>query len=318
MKRFISVILILFFVPTLHPLAEIAESPLKMKELAIQVMPEYSYHPEDTKKNHPPLLIGYQGTFINQSSQAQKGKIEIPLPDDLKDLRIGFVADYSSNLSEMYEIEYTYDKNSRTISWETSYEIQPDDLYKFVVEFYCNEITQKLDVKNFTYTFKSFADISLVNITFLEPLKTENTRIEPAPENHQQNPYGMNLFLYQLQGVKKGEVKSYQVNYKRSSEYTTVELMNRIAPNRDEKKPEPKEVKTGELFMIIAGVGGFIFVSALLLILFFQKKNTQPIRPDIQASSKGEAEEQKVELRTKLIQGEISKEEYDRLILENG
>jgi hypothetical protein len=318
MKRLLSIFLIILVVlPLLPAEAKSMEIPLKMEELAIQIMPEYSYHPEETKKNHPPLLIGYQGTLKNQSNQAQKGKIEIPLPKNLKDLRIGFVADYSSNLSEMYEIEYIFDKDRQTLSWETSYEIQPEDLYKFVVEFYSNEIKEKADNKSLTYTFESFADIGLVNITFLEPLKTESTKLDPAPENHQQNPFGMNMFLYQMQGLKKGDVRSYKLNYKRSNEYTTVELMNQIAPNQEEKKPEPKKVESSELYLIIGGVVGFILISGLLLIFILKKKKPQPTKSVTKVSQKGKVDDQKAELRTKLIEGKISKDEYDRLVRDN-
>lgn len=309
MKRLVCIFIIIMFVVPLNSFA--SNSPLKMEELAIQVMPEYSYHPKDTKKNHPPLLIGYQGTFINTSNEAQQGMLKIPVPTNLKDIQIGFVADYSSDLSEMYEIEYEFDKKQGTISWKTTKDILPGDLYKFVIEFYSNEITEKENTKSFEYTFKSFADIGLINITFLEPLKTESTELKPAPETHQENPYGMNMFMYQFQGMKKGDKKSFQLTYKRSSSNTTVELMNQIDPNQEEKLAEPKKVESTELFMVIAGVGAFCLISAILLILFFRnKKRNQPL-PMLEGSTYPALTDEKILIRNKLVQGEISKEEYD-------
>jgi hypothetical protein len=298
----------------LDSLAAGSDSPLKMEELAIQVMPEYSYHPKDTKKNHPPLLIGYQGTFINNSAEAQKGLMNFPIPTNLKDIQIGFVADYSSDLSEMYEIKYEFDKENGTISWQTTNDIQPGDLYKFVIEYYCNEIKENSSTKSFNYTFKSFTDIGLVNITFLEPLKTESTAIKPAPETHQENPYGMNMFMYQIPGMKAGDEYSYQISYKRSSTNTTVELMNQIAPNKEEKTAAPKKVDSTELYFVIAGVGAFILLSALIVIFFLKNKKRVYPKSNVQESTDTSMADEKTLLRNKLIHGEISKEEYDHQV----
>ena len=142
-----------------------------MEELSIKIMPEFAYHPNDEKKEHPPLLIGYQGTMLNQSEQPQKGQIEIPLPMDDKNFRIGYVADYSSDLSKVYEIEYIIDQEKGTISWTTSEEIQPNEVYKFVVEYYTDKIKVEKEKKSLAYQFKSFADIGLFNVSFIQPLK---------------------------------------------------------------------------------------------------------------------------------------------------
>lgn len=312
MKKLVSILIIVLFVLPLNSFASESEPSLKMEELAIQVMPEYSYHPKDTKKNQPPLLIGYQGTFINTSKEAQKGMMKIPIPTNLKDIQIGFVADYSSDLSEMYEIEYEFDQEQGTISWETTNDIQPGDLYKFVIEFYSNEIKDKSNTKSFEYTFKSFADIGLVNITFLEPLKTESTVIKPAPETHQENPYGMNMFMYQIQGMKTGDEKSYQLSYKRSSSNTTVELMNQIDPNKEEKPAVPKKVESNELYIVIGGVGVFCLISAFIIIVFLKNKKRVPPKKEGRISSI--QQDEKTIIRSRLIQGEISKEDYDQQV----
>lgn len=312
MKKLVSILIIVLFVLPLNSFASESEPPLKMEELAIQVMPEYSYHPRDTKKSHPPLLIGYQGTFINTSKEAQKGMMKIPIPTNLKDIQIGFVADYSSDLSEMYEIEYEFDQEQGTISWETTNDIQPGDLYKFVIEFYSNEIKDKSNTKSFEYTFKSFADIGLVNITFLEPLKTESTVIKPAPDTHQENPYGMNMFMYQIPGMKTGDEKSYQLSYERSSSNTTVELMNQIDPNKEEKPAVPKKVESNELYIVIGGVGVFCLISAFIIIVFLKNKKRVPPKKEGRISSI--QQDEKTIIRSRLIQGEISKEDYDQQV----
>jgi hypothetical protein len=314
MKRFLNILMIIIFVLPISANAESVDNPLILEELAIQIMPEYSYHPKDTKKNHPPLLIGYQGTFMNTSEQSKKGKIEIPVPDGQKDIQIGFVADYSSDLSEMYEIEYDLDKKRNIISWETTRKILPGDLYKFVIEFYSNEIQEEADEKSLEYTFKSFTDIGLVNITFLEPLKTDSTRLQPEPESHQENPYGMNMFMYQIQEMKMGDDQTYQLNYKRSSKQTTVELMNQIDGNHEEKPVEPKKVETKELSLVIGGVSAFSLISAILLVFILRKRKNVITASIVSASPKPHEDDEKAYLRNKLVLGELTKQEYEKQV----
>ena len=47
---------------------------LSFEELSIKIMPEFAYHPNDEKKDHPPLLIGYQGTMLNNTDHPQSGR----------------------------------------------------------------------------------------------------------------------------------------------------------------------------------------------------------------------------------------------------
>lgn len=314
MKKLFIIVIIILFASPLYPSAENQTTGLKMEELAIQVMPEYSYHPKDTEKKYPPLLIGYQGTYLNQSKQAQKGKIEIPLPKNQKNIRIGFVADYSSDLSELHELEYELDQKRGIVSWQTSTEILPNDLYKFVIEFYSDDIKEKSGSKKFEYTFISFTDIPLVNITFLEPLKTESTRLLPKPESHQENPYGMNMFLYQIAGMKMGEELTYEMTYKRTSSKTTVEMMNQIDGNEQQKPIKEKKVAKNELYLVIASIGAISFFFALLIILFFKYKKQTKKQLMTTKDSNPTTINAKAQLRNKLIKGEISNREYDQLI----
>ncbi|MDQ1001150.1 hypothetical protein QFZ28_001550 [Neobacillus niacini] len=149
-KLLLSINIMLCFLLLLNPAmiaGEENQNILTMEELSIKVMPEFSYHPNDFKKEKPPLLIGYQGTMRNLTEQPQKGKIELPLPMEETNFRIGYVADYSSDLSKVYEIEYIIDQKKGTISWTTSEEIQPNDVYKFVVEFYTDSIMTAQSIK---------------------------------------------------------------------------------------------------------------------------------------------------------------------------
>lgn len=286
--------------------------PLQMDELTVQVLPEYSYHPKDKKKNQSPLLVGYHGTLRNNTDVPQKGQIEIPLPMKEKDFKIGFVGDYSNDLTEMYEIEYEIDKNSGVISWETSEEIQPQGTYKFVIEYYTNSIEETKGKKSVSYHFQSFADIGILNIVFVEPLQTESFKLEPAAQSHQENSFGMNLFSYMTQGIKTGEEKTIALNYERGTDQTTEELMEAMAGAHMKQQASVKNDENIPLWKVLSVIGGVTVIAAILLIIILKKRAKKPVKKE--SSRKDDTTTlQKAKLRSMLMDGSITQEEYDEL-----
>jgi hypothetical protein len=263
MNKYIMIISIILAI--LFPAKSFAEnrSILSVEELSIQVMPELAYHPNDKQKDHVPLLIGYQGSMVNNSDQPQTGKIEIPLPMKEKDFRIGYVADYSSDLSKAFEIEYIIDHEKETISWTTSEEIGPKERYKFVIEFYSDSLNVKKDRKSLQYKFKSFADIDLVNVTITPPSKAEKVKLSPAPSEKQNHGGGENTYSYLYQNVKEVEEKNFTITYVRSESKPTSELIN-------SQTKEIKDKKSNSL--AIGAFSGVSILSAGALTFLFRKR----------------------------------------------
>lgn len=238
MKKILFIILVLFAIvsPSICR-AEGNPSALSMEELTIQVMPEFAYHPNDKEKNHAPLLIGYHGSMVNNSDQPQKGQIEVPLPMNNPGFRIGYVADYSADLKQTYDIEYAIDKEHGTISWTTTEEIAPGERYKFVVEFYSDSLKVNGNKKSLSYQFKSFVDIGLININFSKPAKAKDMKLNPAPQE-QSHADGEDTFAYHFQDVKAGDQKDFKLTYKRTETKPTIELLNseKTAEEKNDKK----------------------------------------------------------------------------------
>ncbi len=248
--------------------AEETQNILNMQELSIKIMPEFAFHPNDVNKKHPPLLIGYQGTMLNESAQPQKGQIELPLPVLDKNFRIGYVADYSSDLSKVYEIEYIVDEEKGTISWTTSEEIQPNDVYKFVVEFYTDEIAVEKEKKSVSYQFKSFTDIGLFNVSFIQPLKAKNLKLSPAPEEKKTHADEEGVYSYNYQGIKAGEEKIFELSYDRTETKTTIELTEKQDKQPIENGGNKKS--SGILSIAAVSVTGLLVASAFT---WFLKRN---------------------------------------------
>jgi hypothetical protein len=313
MKLLSAIILLFIFQLPDKCSAETKFNVLNMEELTIQVMPEYSYHPKDKKKN-PPLLVGYHGALKNNAEEAQKGQVVIPLPMDEKNFRIGFVADYSRDLTEMNEIQYELDKENGTISWETSEEIQPQEIYKFVIEYYTDSIKEKDGAKTLTYDFKNFTDTGLLNLIFVEPLNSESFKLEPASEQHQKNSYNMNMFLYQSQGMKPGEKKNISLEYKRADDRTTAEIMEAMAGDAKKAGTVKQNDEKMPLWLVVTVVGSVTIFAAVLLVFIMKKKKVKTVKDDASNDYDGK----KSKLRAMLVEGSITEAEYDELIKKLG
>ncbi|PLR79450.1 hypothetical protein CU633_00295 [Bacillus sp. V3-13] len=307
------IILLLLPVPDIAKAGQ-GGNVLTLEELTVQVMPEYTYHPDDKKKDGPVVLYGYHGTFMNKSDQPQKGRVEIPLPMAEKKFRIGFVADYNHDLTEMNEIEYELDMEKGTISWKTSEAIQPEELYKFVIEYYAAPLEATGDSKKLSYAFKSFADIGILNIVFMEPLNTDSFKLEPEPISHQENTYGMNMFMYQFNGVKMNQEEKLNLEYKRGEERTSMEIMEEMAGDAQALAAEKKNetVPTWIAATVIASITA-VFAAALIFFLKRRgKKSSQTDKNEAVTAGK------KARLRGMLLDGSITEQEYKQLMKKLG
>lgn len=294
--------------------AEEKANPLKMEELTVQVLPEYSYHPKAKESNHPPLLVGYHGALINNTENPLKGQIEIPLPTKDKNFKLGFVADYSTDLREMYEIEYKLDEKLGIISWETSEEIQPQEIYKFVIEYYTDSIEVSKDNKSLEYTFTSFADIGMMNLIFVEPLKTDSFALEPAAQTHQKNGYNLNMYLYQSNGMKQGDEKTIKLKYKRVDDRTTTEIMDEMAGSQNKQVAATKKnEETVSPWLIVSVVGGITVIAAIILIFVLKSRGKKVTKPE-KSVAVDSLEIKKAKIRQMVIDGKITEEEYKELL----
>ena len=321
MKKIIVILLSIMLLLPNFALANTETKKFSMEELSIQIMPEYAYHPKEKNEEQPPLLIGYQGSLMNKTGIAQKGVIEIPLPMKSKNFRIGYVADYNRDQSQTYEIQYELDKKKQTISWTTTEEIQPGELYKFVIEFYSDEISVDKNTKSLSYKFTNFTEIGIVNFLFLEPLKSESFRLTPEADSHQENGYGMNMFMYQIKGMKPNDAKEIKLEYKRTETKTTIEIMEEM----DNKNPQESKVKNKEFLpksIIMIVIVGLITVFTIILLLFLKRraKNTNSHQQEIKPTKKPsltesvDIENKKKHLRSMLVNGIITEQKYQEAL----
>lgn len=295
------------------------KAPFQIEQMNIQVLPEYSFHPEDEDKEQPPLLFGYHLTLINTSDVPQKAHIEFPLPFEEQGFKLNAVGEYSNDQEEIKEIQYKFDEKTGVISWETMEEVDPQGIYKYVIEFYTNSIQESGDTKTFSYHFKSFSDIGAINLTFVEPLMTDSFTLEPAPEKHQQNSMNINLYTYTLEGMKSGEEKTFQLNYERKESRTTSDLLLAMADSDYHHGTTVKSVHKIPGWKIAIVVGGIALIAAAILIVILQSRSKKlNVNEEEKNKNASKADVRRSQLRSMLLEGRITDKEYRELIKKYG
>lgn len=342
-KKLLAVIVILsiftgWFTPEAKAETAFQAEQFPNKLMQVQVMPEFDY-PEDWEtRDVPSLLIGMFGTITNKSGQDYEGKIEIPVPANDNGFEPFLVAEFPEENKPEVQRPYDVDQEKGVISWKPAKAIKNNEDYKFVIEYYTKTIDVK-DKKSFTYEFKNNSDIQQLDVIFYAPMNAEEIQLEPRAQENSKNEYGEEIFFYQYTNIKKGESLKYSFSYKKEGTESTMEAMSKVQPPNDENHSgvtaTDQILKGGGSANIdrpIIGVGGASIIGIAIIIAgaFIYmgiKANNQSAgvtvkhnknKPKKSASAKKDhksaSDDEKKELRKRLLTGKIDQETYDEEI----
>ena len=304
-----------------------------LKEMQVQVMPEFDY-PEGWSRETPSLLVGQYGTITNKSGQDYNGKIEIPVPAKENGFQAYLVAEFPDPNKPEVQRPYDIDKEKGIVTWKPAKAIKNNETYKFVIEYY----TQSIDVKEqkrFTYQFLNNTEVDQLDVIFYAPMNAKDIQLEPKAQNTEKSEYGEELYYYQYKSVKSGENLKYTFTYKKDGTESTMEAINKQQPPNDENHTGvtatdqvTKSAKSSSSQPII-GVGGAVIIGLAIIIagvfVFLglkgnRKAPTRSVRPSKQQQKNPTAPkkeyktshtEEKKELRKKLLTGKIDQEMYE-------
>jgi hypothetical protein len=295
-------------------------------ELSVQVMPEFDY-PEGWSEEKPSLLNAYYGTITNKSGQDFKGALEFPVPLDDKDFKVYLVAEFPADNQSEVQRSFKLNKENGTLSWEPTETIKKDDTYEFVIEYYSNPIAVKDNAKNFDYRFTPEADIEKLDIVFYNPMNSENFTLEPAAQNISATDYGQELHFYQYANVKKGEAVQYATTYEKEGNESTLSIISKLPPEDKNQSGETATNPSGTGQQPIIGIAAAIIIGISIIIagafVFFAIKGTKS-NPNQKIRSKSSKkrvpsttnsiksiDDEKKQLRNKLINGKIDEKTYE-------
>ncbi|MGZ4161049.1 MAG: hypothetical protein ACXVNF_09690 [Neobacillus sp.] len=316
--------------------AETAFQPDKfpLKEMQVQVMPEFDY-PEGWSRETPSLLVGQYGTITNKSGQDYDGKIEIPIPAKENGFQASLVAEFPDVNKPEVQRPYDIDKEKGIVSWKPAKAIKNNETYKFVIEYYSKSIDVK-DKKSFTYNFLNNAEIDQLNVIFYAPMNAKEIQLEPKAQNNEKSEYGEELYYYQYKNVKSGGNLKYTFSYKKDGTESTMEAINKQQPPNDKNHTgvtatdQVKKSTKDSSSQPIIGVGGASIIGLAIIIagafVFLglkgnRKAPSKGVKPTKQPQKKTTTTtkkenktsnvEEKKELRKKLLTGKIDQDMYE-------
>ncbi len=300
-------------------------------ELSIQVMPEFDY-PEGWAQEKPSMLNAFYGTITNKSGQDFKGELEFPVPLDDKDFQVYLVAEFPGENQSEVQRPYKLNKEKGTLTWAPAETIKKDGTYQFVIEYYSNPITVNGGEKSFNYQFTPETAIEKLDIIFYNPMNAENFKLEPAAQNISITDYGQELHLSQFTDVKKGEALDYSTIYTKEGNESTLSIISKLPPEDENHSgvTATEQVATnGSGDRPIIGTAGAIIIGISIIIagvfVYFglkgaksnsssksriDSKKRKITSPTATASVKS-LDEEKKQLRNKLMKGKIDEKTYE-------
>ncbi|MEH7417670.1 hypothetical protein V7266_20585 [Neobacillus drentensis] len=307
------------------------------KEMQVQVMPEFDYPEDWGSRDVPSLLVGEYGTITNKSGQDYDGKIEIPVPAMDKGFKASLVAEFPEENKPEVQRPYDVNKEKGTITWKPAKAIKKNETYQFVIEYYTKTIDVK-EQKSFTYQLMNNAEIAQLDVIFYSPMDAKNIIVEPKTANNTTSEYGEELYYYQYKNVKAKENPKYTFSYKRTGTESTMEAINKqqaSSGNKTSDSTATDQVKKGTTTTSqpLIGVGGASIIGIALIIaglfvylglkgniLASRRTRKTGKKPKQQLSkkqigkrdfNKSANDEEKKELRKKLLTGKIDQEMYE-------
>lgn len=313
---FLTIVFVLFFSLLTEGNAVLAaEKSLKLDQLVIQILPEYTNYLNDKEQDGPPLMVVYFGTIKNTSDEPQKGQFKIPLPVEQKNFRLGFVGAVDKKQEDVTEVKYNFDKKTGIVSWKTNDEIDPNGSYKFMIEFYTTDIKESGEKKQLDYQFKSFTNIGMVHLIFVEPLETDSFKLSPEPTMKQTNSSNLNMYSYIFKNVETDKKITVHLKYERKEEQTTKEIMASMTSSGMGHSESGENESTMPGWEVAGIIGGISLIAVAVLIFVLWRRSKRLTRNvDEMKEEKTEGDMRKELIQSMLSDGRITKEEYDSLI----
>ncbi|MED4204368.1 hypothetical protein [Neobacillus mesonae] len=343
-KKWSAVFVIALFLSNLLiPRADAASAysaeKFPIKEMQIQVMPEFDYPEDWPSRDIPSLLIGEYGTIINKSGQDYDGKIEVAVPAGEKGFEAFLVAEFPEENKPEVQRPYDVDKENGIISWKPEKPIKNNESYKFVIEYYTKTIDVK-DRKRFTYEFKNNSSIEQLDVIYYAPMNAKEIQMEPKAQESSKNEYGEDLFFYQYKNIKAGETLKYSFSYKKDGTESSMDAMSKVQVPKDENHTGVNGLATDQITKgtssttdnsnrPLIGLGGASIIGmAIILAGIFvylglkanpsktgkgsgQKKHHEQKSFSRKNEIKKDTTEAKKELRKKLLTGKMDQETYE-------
>ena len=301
------------------PVQSVTDSQLQMKNLDIQVWPEY-----DDKR----VLTVFNGSLTNTSDKDFSGNVYFNVPKNIDVKMACELVNGTEHSCQPYELDNKGDY--QVLHWKTTHPIAPGQDYPIWLEFYYNPL-KGYPNKTMTLDYTPYYKTQNLKLTIKEPLKSSNFTIDPAPSSSNQDSEGFKNDFYTFQNLQPNQLMSLKISYTRSEKEPSVKPQNQNNNQQAAAASDPLGTSAWQKPEVIIPV--ILFIIVLIIFIFYSLKSSKNTPPtdrikriqnkygnsnDAKADnpfnkSNGLAAEKK-RIRQMLLDGEITEETYRELM----
>lgn len=274
------VIILIFLLGTFNSPFKVQaeENGLIYDSLSIFVMPQYTT-PEDWDIDKPAVFISLYGSLVNESDTPYSGEIRIPTFSSELSMHFSLAGRFDDQ-GTVEVVEATVDEKTDEIVWELDHEVEPSELYNFVVEYYFAFDYDDTDYE-FTFPYQIERNAKIMDMLFFEPYNAEDFAVEgDIGEGEETNSFGITAHKFDLGEVEAKTQFDIAVSYKKDDTVTTLEAIETLIEQADEladltNDPAAQETSSASPssvdveLMITSSIG----VIVVLLLAFFIFQN---------------------------------------------
>lgn len=193
----------------------LAQTDLQLETLRVGLWPEY---------DQPALLVIYWATLPETTNYPATVSLRIPANVDAPHV----VAAQADPLSNLDEVEY---ENAPDGDWHIiTFEVNGP---RFQFEYY-DSLAQEGDARALSYTWPGDYGVSQLRIELQNPPHSSGLTTDPVlPQADDQSNDGLIYSIGEFGPLDVGESVALQVNYRRSDDTLTADLLQTLAPLDD-------------------------------------------------------------------------------------
>lgn len=284
---------------------------LSIRDLTIQIMPEYDL-PDQWPPNTPALLVGYYGTFVNNTSGEFTGEIELDLPLDHPEFKINMICETEQGMACLpYRINY----DGNTVVWKLSRTLKPGDEMPFMLEYYSSPFTSG-DVRQFELSPVFRSDVINITVDISQPARSSNFSITPNPQRTQTRDGFNHSYLY-YNDLKAGGAIDIAVSYLKADNNPSVSKESPLSMSDFQTSKESGGIDDTAVLVAVIISFSIIFFG-IMIFLSFRSKGKPTYRTGRQVrsriKSKNVSDMERKRIRKLLIDGKISEKTYKELL----
>lgn len=235
---------------------------LSTDKLTIQLFPELSAYP-DSQINKPAILISYRGVMTNDTGIKYNGNIEVPVPTESTNFKIGLVTEVNADQTQE-NLEYVVDNEKGLIYMSPSKPISINEQFEYDLQYYITPFDDTSH-RNYSFIFTANSDVELVEVLIYPPLGSRYFELDPIGVNIITNK--LESYYYSYNNLNKDDKIEINFTYIKEDNIPTFDRLMLYSDNNNDLITRNNSANTVLMLTLI------LIFGLLLIILIIKQKS---------------------------------------------